>query len=74
MVDMAFGAAQILMFSIIVYFMCGLVRNAGAFFTFYLIIIAGYLAMTVCTLLLLTFDFHITSLPCLLRTQACTGA
>ncbi len=45
-VDMAFGAAQILMFSIIVYFMCGLVRDAGAFFTFYLIIIGGYLAMT----------------------------
>jgi ATP-binding cassette, subfamily G (WHITE), member 2, SNQ2 len=47
-VDMAFGAAQILMFSIIVYFMCGLVRDAGAFFTFYLIIVTGYLAMTVC--------------------------
>lgn len=46
MVDMAFGAAQILMFSVIVYFMCGLVRDAGAFFTFYLVIITGYLAMT----------------------------
>jgi ATP-binding cassette, subfamily G (WHITE), member 2, SNQ2 len=47
-VDMAFGAAQILMFSIIVYFLCGLVRDAGAFFTFYLVVITGYLAMTVC--------------------------
>ncbi|RAL63508.1 hypothetical protein DID88_003928 [Monilinia fructigena] len=45
-VDTAFSAAQILLFSIIVYFMCGLVRDAGAFFTFYLIILSGYLAMT----------------------------
>lgn len=45
-VDTAFSAAQILIFSIIVYFMCGLVRDAGAFFTFFLIIVSGYLAMT----------------------------
>lgn len=45
-VDLAFAAAQILLFSIIVYFMCGLVLDAGAFFTFVLIIISGYLAMT----------------------------
>lgn len=45
-VDLAFSAAQILLFSIIVYFMCGLVRDAGAFFTFYIVIVAGYLAMT----------------------------
>lgn len=45
-VDLAFSAAQSLVFSIIVYFMCGLVRDAGAFFTFYLIIVSGYLAMT----------------------------
>ena len=45
-VDVAFAAAEILIFSIIVYFMCGLVREAGAFFTFYLVIISGYLAMT----------------------------
>lgn len=45
-VDTAFAAAQILIFSIIVYFMCGLVRDAGAFFTFYIIILSGYLAMT----------------------------
>jgi ATP-binding cassette subfamily G (WHITE) protein 2 (SNQ2) len=45
-VDTAFSAAQILVFSIMVYFMCGLVRDAGAFFTFYLIIVSGYLAMT----------------------------
>lgn len=49
MVDMAFAAAQIMMFSLIVYFMCGLAREVGAFFTFYVIIITGYLAMTVCT-------------------------
>ncbi|TGO89906.1 hypothetical protein BPOR_0088g00160 [Botrytis porri] len=45
-VDTAFAAAQILIFSIIVYFMCGLVRDAGAFFTFYIIVLSGYLAMT----------------------------
>ena len=45
-VDMAFSAAQILVFSIIVYFMCGLVLDAGAFFTFYLMIVSCYLAMT----------------------------
>ena len=45
-VDMAFSAIQILVFSIIVYFMCGLVRQAGAFFTFYILILFGYLAMT----------------------------
>ncbi|KUJ20599.1 uncharacterized protein LY89DRAFT_579567 [Mollisia scopiformis] len=45
-VDTAFSACQIFIFSVIVYFMCGLVRDAGAFFTFYLIIVSGYLAMT----------------------------
>ncbi|KAL2354654.1 ATP-binding cassette transporter ABC2 [Cryomyces antarcticus] len=45
-VYLVFAAAQILLFSIIVYFMCGLVRDAGAFFTFYLVIVSGYLAMT----------------------------
>ncbi|KAK8203400.1 ATP-binding cassette transporter snq2 [Zalaria obscura] len=45
-VDTAFASAQILLFSIIVYFMCGLVLDAGAFFTFVLVIISGYLAMT----------------------------
>ena len=45
-VDLLFSAAQILVFSIIVYFMTGLARDAGAFFTFFLIITTGYLAMT----------------------------
>jgi ATP-binding cassette subfamily G (WHITE) protein 2 (SNQ2) len=45
-VDTAFAAVQICVFSIIVYFMCGLVLDAGAFFTFILIIISGYLATT----------------------------
>ena len=45
-VDMVFSSAQILLFSIIVYFMCGLVLSAGAFFTFFLLIVSGYLAMT----------------------------
>ncbi|RDI85073.1 hypothetical protein Vi05172_g5060 [Venturia inaequalis] len=46
MVDMVFSSAQIMVFSIMVYFMCHLVRDAGAFFTFYLMIVSGYLAMT----------------------------
>ncbi|KAI9836324.1 MAG: hypothetical protein M1837_003412 [Sclerophora amabilis] len=45
-VDLAFSSVQIMVFSIMVYFMCGLVLDAGAFFTFYLIIVTGYLGMT----------------------------
>ncbi|KAJ9640005.1 ATP-binding cassette transporter snq2 [Coniosporium tulheliwenetii] len=45
-IDLVFSAAQILVFSIIVYFMCGLVRDAGAFFIFVLMIVSTYLAMT----------------------------
>ncbi|KAF2851942.1 ABC transporter [Plenodomus tracheiphilus IPT5] len=45
-VDLLFSAVQILVFSIIVYFMTNLVRDAGAFFTFFLVITTGYLAMT----------------------------
>ena len=44
--DVAFASARILVFSILVYFMCGLVREPGAFFIFVLTIISGYLAMT----------------------------
>jgi ABC-type multidrug transport system permease subunit len=44
-VDGAFAAVQITIFSIMVYFMCGLVLNVGAFFTFVFMIISGYLAM-----------------------------
>lgn len=45
-VDLAFASVQIFVFSVMVYFMCGLVRDAGAFFTFYLVVVVGYLAMT----------------------------
>ncbi|KAF2815630.1 ABC transporter CDR4 [Mytilinidion resinicola] len=45
-VDLLFASAQIIVFSIMVYFMCGLVRDAGAFFIFTLTIITAYLAMT----------------------------
>jgi ATP-binding cassette subfamily G (WHITE) protein 2 (SNQ2) len=45
-VDQAFSASQILLFSIIVYFMTNLVREAGAFFTFYLLLLSGNIAMT----------------------------
>ncbi|KAF2646908.1 hypothetical protein P280DRAFT_21301 [Massarina eburnea CBS 473.64] len=45
-VDLLFSTIQIFMFSIIVYFMTDLVRDAGAFFIFVLMIVTGYLAMT----------------------------
>lgn len=45
-VDTAFSATQILVFSIIVYFMTNLNRTAGAFFTYYLLILVGNIAMT----------------------------
>ena len=47
LVDTSFAIARILVFSIIVYFMCGLALDAGAFFTFVLIILTGYVCMTV---------------------------
>ncbi|KAI5794530.1 ABC transporter [Pyronema domesticum] len=46
LVDVVFAASQIFVFSVIVYFMCGLARDAGAFFIFWIIIVLGYLAMT----------------------------
>lgn len=45
-VDLAFSAVQIMVFSITVYFMCHLVREAGAFFIFYLMIVSCYLAIS----------------------------
>lgn len=45
-VDQAFAASQIMLFSIIVYFMANLHRTAGSFFTFYLMILCGNIAMT----------------------------
>ena len=46
-VDGLFAAAKIIVFSTMVYFMCGLALDAGAFFIFILVIITGYLVMTV---------------------------
>ncbi|KAK0628734.1 ABC-2 type transporter-domain-containing protein [Bombardia bombarda] len=45
-VDQAFAASRIMVFSIIVYFMTNLYRSAGAFFTFYLLILSGNISMT----------------------------
>ncbi|KAF8743104.1 ABC transporter, partial [Rhizoctonia solani] len=44
--DLPLSSIRVLLFSIIIYFMCGLDRNAGAFFTFYLFIYITFLAMT----------------------------
>ncbi|KFY24084.1 hypothetical protein V491_02293 [Pseudogymnoascus sp. VKM F-3775] len=46
LVDLAFASVQIIAFSVVVYFSCGLALTAGAFFTFILTIITVYLAMT----------------------------
>ncbi|KAI1622058.1 ABC drug exporter AtrF [Exophiala viscosa] len=46
LVDLAFSSVQIFVFSVIVYFMTGLSRSAGAFFVYVLIIISTYLCMT----------------------------
>ncbi|GAA5991262.1 hypothetical protein JCM10908_003228 [Rhodotorula pacifica] len=44
--DLPNNASQILVFSIMTYFMGGLARTAGAFFTFYLINVTGFLALS----------------------------
>ncbi|KAI1434046.1 ABC-2 type transporter [Xylaria sp. CBS 124048] len=45
-VDTAFSSLQILAFSLIVYFLTNLSRTAGQFFTFFLLILVGNIAMT----------------------------
>ncbi|KAL8639764.1 MAG: hypothetical protein Q9228_003236 [Teloschistes exilis] len=45
-VDTIYMAPRSLVFSIIVYFMADLARDAGAFFIFYLVVITAYVAMT----------------------------
>ncbi|KAG9049168.1 hypothetical protein FS837_010987 [Tulasnella sp. UAMH 9824] len=43
--DLPFSAIRVLLFNIIVYFMTGLRRNAGGFFTFHILIYVAFLAM-----------------------------
>jgi len=43
--DLPFSAARVLLFNIVVYFMTGLHRSAGAFFTFHLLIYMAYLTI-----------------------------
>ncbi|KAH6617791.1 ABC-2 type transporter-domain-containing protein [Chaetomium sp. MPI-SDFR-AT-0129] len=45
-VDQIFAATQIMVFSLIVYFMTNLARDAGAFFTFYLLLLSANMSMT----------------------------
>jgi len=47
-VDQAFAASQILLFCVIVYFMTNLARSAGAFLIFFLMVLSGNIAMTLC--------------------------
>ncbi|KAG9089211.1 hypothetical protein FS749_001533 [Ceratobasidium sp. UAMH 11750] len=44
--DIPLTSIRILLFSIIIYFMCGLERSAGGFFTFYLFTYLTFLVMT----------------------------
>ena len=43
--DLPFSIVRILLFDIIVYFMTGLVRNGGAFWTFHILIYMAFLTM-----------------------------
>ncbi|KAL2198045.1 ABC-2 type transporter-domain-containing protein [Corynascus similis CBS 632.67] len=45
-VDQIFAATQVMVFSLIVYFMTNLARDAGAFFTFYLLLLSANMSMT----------------------------
>lgn len=45
-VDQIFAATQVMVFAIIVYFMTNLARDAGAFFTFYLVLLSANMSMT----------------------------
>ncbi|ETS61335.1 hypothetical protein PaG_04356 [Moesziomyces aphidis] len=44
--DIPLSISKIILFSIILYFMAGLERTAGAFFTFFIFVYTGYLAMS----------------------------
>lgn len=43
--DIPFAATNNFFFALIIYFMAGLSRSAGAFFTFYLLVLSGYLSL-----------------------------
>ena len=43
--DLPFSATRVLIFNIIIYFLSGMHRSAGAFFTFHLFIYVGFLSM-----------------------------
>jgi ATP-binding cassette subfamily G (WHITE) protein 2 (SNQ2) len=60
-VDMSFQSVVIIAFSTMVYFSTGLARTPGAFFTFVITILCGYLCMTVVfrTIGILSADFDI---------------
>lgn len=48
--DLPFSATRVLIFDIIIYFMCGLSRSAGGFFVYHLFQYCSFLAMQVCFL------------------------
>lgn len=61
--DMPFAAFQILIFAMIIYLMCGFVRTAGHFFTFYLFIISTFFVMSSFFRLLgvITADYNVAA-------------
>ncbi|MDI1485646.1 MAG: ATP-binding cassette transporter snq2 [Ramalina farinacea] len=77
MVDLSFAAVQIFVFSVMVYFMCHLVRDVGAFFTFYLVIVCGYLVMTLFFRVIGTvtpdFDYAIKFAACIITLLVLTS-
>ncbi|KAL2266038.1 hypothetical protein VTJ83DRAFT_5390 [Remersonia thermophila] len=76
-VDQLFSAIQVLVFALIVYFMTNLAREAGAFFTFYLLLLSANLAMTLFFRILgcISPDFdYAAKFACLLITLMITTA
>ena len=56
--DMPFSFVRILVYNIIIYFMTGLYRGAGAFFTFELFVCAVIASLALSTDLRLRFTWH----------------
>jgi hypothetical protein len=79
--DIPLSAARTMVFSIIVYFMCGLERNAGAFLTFFLFIYLTFLTMVAFFRLVSVFvylmrssvDHLVVGWYCLLRICRCSS-
>ncbi|KAK7911559.1 bmr1-like protein [Apiospora marii] len=63
-VDTAFSAARVMLFAIITYWMTGLQPSAGAFFTYYLLIMVGNICMTLFFRSMMANEFKDSQLTC----------